>query len=298
MVVVLAGCVVITDETGRELMKHGTDLFPLETCDNDPVVDPVALHWHEELEAGIIAEGHIVVETPNKKVELKVGDGFFANSEVLHSVMPGSITPCRLHSLVFKHSIVSGSKDSAFYQQYVQPILMNTAYDFVHLERERHPEALTCIKKAWQLHQEHQPGYEIRIRSELSELLFSLQSMSLRENELTSSTKKEVYRLKLMLAYIESHYQESITLEMLANHANISESEVLRVFHNVMSTTPIKYLTQFRIQQAVAYLTQTGLKTSEISALCGFQDVSYFTKVFREVKGMPPGQFRKTQANI
>lgn len=288
-------CIVITDETGRELVKHGTDLFPLASFDNNPVTDPVALHWHKEFEAGIVTEGSIQVETPNRKIELKAGDGFFFGSEVLHSIMPGSIAPCRLHSLIFKHSIISGSNDSVFYRKYTQPVLMNSAYSFVHLESDKHAVALEQIEKAWQLHQAKQSGYEIRIRNELSELLFFLQNMSLCENEMTGYEKKEVYRLKQMLSYIELHYQENITLPMIANSANISESEVLRVFHNVMNITPIKYLIQLRIRQAAAYLTQTNLKISEISALCGFQDISYFTKVFRENKGMPPAKFRKSQ---
>lgn len=293
----MAECTVFTDETGKELSEHGCHLFPFASYTDDPIIYPVAWHWHEELEAGIITEGSVLLEIPNQKLELHAGDGFFIGSEVLHSAIAGSITPCKFHSVVFHSSIVGSSKDTVFYQYYVQPILMNPAYDFVHLKCNQHMDALAYIQKAWQLHQDKQPGFEIKIRNELSEFLFSLQNLSLCENEMTRSEKKDVYRLKLILSYMELHYQENITLAMIASHANISESEVLRVFHNVMNTTPMKYLTQLRIQQATTYLTQTDFKISEIMALCGFQDISYFTKVFRQMKGMPPAAFRKLQRN-
>lgn len=287
-------CHILTDDTGKELSKHGTRLFPLASYIDDPVIDPVAWHWHEEFEVGIITEGSVLIETPNKRIDMHAGDGFFIGSEVLHSAVHGAITPCKLHSIVFQHSIVSGSKDSAFYQKYVQPILTNSAYHFIHLKQNTNTIELNHIKNAWHSGREKRPGFEIRIRNELSELFFSLLNLSLSNNEMSSSEKKDVYRLKLMLSYIELHYTEPITLSMLAASANISDSEVLRVFRKVMNTTPIKYLTQYRIQQATAHLTQTNLPVSEICVLCGFQDISYFTKIFRELKGMPPAKFRKS----
>lgn len=287
-------CHILTDDTGKELSKHGTRLFPLASYIDDPVIDPVAWHWHEEFEVGIITEGSVLIEAPNKKIDMQAGDGFFIGSEVLHSAVHGAITPCKLHSIVFQHSIVSGSRDSAFYQQYVKPIMTNSAYHFIHLHHDLHASELKHIQNAWHIDHEKQPGFEIRVRNELSELFFALINLSLCNNEMSTSEKKEVFRLKHMLSYIELHYAESISLSMLAHCANISDSEVLRVFRKVMNTTPVKYLTQYRIQQATSFLTQTDLQISEICSLCGFQDISYFTKVFREIKGMPPAKFRKS----
>lgn len=57
--------------------------------------------------------------------------------------------------------------------------------------------------------------------------------------------------------------------------------------------TPIRYLKQVRIQKAAELLTATDWKISDIGAECGFQEMSYFAKTFRELKGCTPGMFRK-----
>jgi len=73
----------------------------------------------------------------------------------------------------------------------------------------------------------------------------------------------------------------------------ISPSECLRCFRSTIGTPPIQYLKSFRVQKAAELLSSTSTKINEISSLCGFQDPSYFTRSFREIKGMTPNQYRQ-----
>ena len=73
----------------------------------------------------------------------------------------------------------------------------------------------------------------------------------------------------------------------------ISVSEALRCFHNTIGLTPIQYLKNYRIQQAAAQLQNTDRKISEIGNACGFQEMSYFAKAFREIMGVTPSRYRK-----
>lgn len=76
--------------------------------------------------------------------------------------------------------------------------------------------------------------------------------------------------------------------------AAISESECVRCFQSVISTPPIQYLKQFRIQRAAGLLASTDLGVAEIGALCGFEDASYFSRSFREAKGHTPSRYRES----
>ena len=61
----------------------------------------------------------------------------------------------------------------------------------------------------------------------------------------------------------------------------------------MIGTTPIQYTKQLRIQKAVELLESTDQKVADIGALCGFQEMSYFAKSFREIKGCTPSIYRK-----
>ena len=60
----------------------------------------------------------------------------------------------------------------------------------------------------------------------------------------------------------------------------------------MVGTTPIQYVKQLRIQKAAELLASTDQRIADIGAACGFQEMSYFAKTFRTVKGQAPSQYR------
>lgn len=96
-----------------------------------------------------------------------------------------------------------------------------------------------------------------------------------------------------MLQYIQERYSGELTLAGIAESAAVSENECLRCFRSMIGCTPIQYVKQVRIQKAAELLSSTNRKISDIGAECGFQEMSYFAKTFRELKGCTPGEFRK-----
>jgi AraC-like DNA-binding protein len=98
-----------------------------------------------------------------------------------------------------------------------------------------------------------------------------------------------------MLQHIHNHFSEEITIADLSNEALISQSEVLRSFHNTIHTTPNQYLKQYRIQKATHLLVNTDMTALERALECGFQSSSYFTKSFKEKTGCTPLNYRKSK---
>lgn len=286
------------DRNGRELVQHGSTAFPVACYHDDLSKEEVPWHWHEELEVAIITEGCAIVAVGNEKFHVHPGEGFFINSGILHGAWDVDDSACRFHSMVFHPRLVGGSLDSVFYQAYVQPMMENRGLECVFLS-PRVPwqsAVLERIESAWQACVYETAGFEFRARNDLSEVVYLLHS-HLPGSETRRSTKnlRDGERIKAMLQFVHSHFAEELDTAMIAEAAAISESECLRCFKSTIGTTPIQYLRQYRIQQAALMLTTTAKRISDIAVSCGFQDLSYFTKTFRELKGAAPSEFRKMQ---
>lgn len=98
--------------------------------------------------------------------------------------------------------------------------------------------------------------------------------------------------VKKAIAYINDNATNSISRWQIAGSVNISEDYLTRIFRKEIGISPWDYLNRYRIQIASRLLLETGSSISEIASLTGFQDQAYFCRVFRKVKGFPPGNIR------
>lgn len=294
----LSACNTTVDIHGRELVEHGTTFFPVAVYHDDITNAPVPWHWHDELEAGIVVHGQVIVAAGTEKYILKAGDGFFINSEVLHAVWNDGSPYCRLHSMCFHPRLVGGGLDSVFWQNYLKPLMSDTSLKGLALYSDDpwSKNLSAFIDNTWRYVVKEEPGYEFEVRNELSKLVFQL--VKNRRNTPASPSEKALRdsaRIKMMLQFIHDHYPEELTTENISQSASISISEALRCFKGTIGITPIQYVKQYRIQKAAELLSSTSLKVADIGTLCGFQEMSYFAKTFREMKGMTPSAFREKQ---
>ena len=99
--------------------------------------------------------------------------------------------------------------------------------------------------------------------------------------------------LKKAISYIAGHYSEQITLEELASYCNVSKQQLIRYFKSAFCTTPIKYITEFKIARAKELLfNHSQLTVKEIAAELGFDNQHYFTRVFYKTCRETPTQYR------
>ncbi len=290
----LSLCETRIDSQGRELVLHGTALFPIACYHDDLTKDMVPWHWHDEMEALVVTEGTAAVTAGTEKYTLQQGEGCFINSGILHAAWNAAHGPCRFHSIVFHPRLVGGI-DSIFWQNYVSPLLGNSLLKSVYLDGSQgwHQAVLGAIEDAWQNCTAEPRGYELWVREALSRLVFQLSGHCPVIRQPSEKELRDGERIKTMLQYVQDHYGEELHISQIADSALVSESECLRCFRNTVGMPPIRYVKQFRIQKAAQLLGSTQLKIADIGAKCGFSDISYFTKTFRELKGCTPGEYRK-----
>jgi AraC-like DNA-binding protein len=106
-----------------------------------------------------------------------------------------------------------------------------------------------------------------------------------------NSHKNQIY--SLAQRYIHQHYSEGISLLDIATAISVSETHLIRIFNKYAQTTPIAYLWDLRITQALELLTRTGLSISEIASQTGFKTSYHFSRRIREKTGLSPTEFRK-----
>ena len=102
--------------------------------------------------------------------------------------------------------------------------------------------------------------------------------------------------LKSAVDYIDSHYMEDeISLNTVANVANVSANHFSALFSQNMGQTFIEYLTTLRMNKAKELLRCTGMRSSEIAGEVGYKDAHYFSYLFKKTQGMTPSDYRKVR---
>lgn len=133
---------------------------------------------------------------------------------------------------------------------------------------------------------------QLFIRASLLKILGTLSSFSL----LTEPEKTDHYRVEIIkrsLAYIRSHYQEKLYIRDLAQQANMNEQYFCRFFKKALGKSPVSYINEYRIKQAIILLQTTDLPVMDICLDCGFHNLGNFLREFKKDTGFTPLQYRK-----
>lgn len=102
--------------------------------------------------------------------------------------------------------------------------------------------------------------------------------------------------LRTAVDFIDSHYmEEDISLNTVANVANVSSNHFSALFSQNMGQTFIEYLTTLRMNKAKELLRCTGMRSSEIAGEIGYKDAHYFSYLFKKTQGMTPSDYRKAR---
>lgn len=285
---------------GQEQVTVGTPEFPVEMwgpwTDAEKIGFCIPWHWHPELELELVMAGEEIVTADGKSFCLKAGQGAFVNAGVLHGseAAPGQEQTYHA-SILFDPAVVGGASGSVFWQKYLSPLVTAPECRCIPLtgEQEWERQVLAYMKKALDAWPLKQAGYEFAVREALSGIIFCLKENCVQHAPAPSGRElRDAERIKTMVDFVRSHREEPITTREIAASAAISVSECLRCFRRMMDLTPQEYLRQHRMRHAATLLEHTDLPVAQIGMECGFDDMSYFARVFRTQYGCTPSEYR------
>jgi len=131
----------------------------------------------------------------------------------------------------------------------------------------------------------------MKIFEKLTSLLTLLMEESWNDQKRRSGSRK--LNLQDVKDYLDQHYQDKITLEGLADLFYINKFYLTRIFKEQFGLSVNNYLQMQRITHAKQLLRFTELPIEKIGQECGMADANYFSRVFKKVEGMTPGEFRR-----
>jgi|GEM_PF-191904 len=110
--------------------------------------------------------------------------------------------------------------------------------------------------------------------------------------EVSKRQQRESRKIGDILAYIEQHYQSELSLQDLASHFQVSREYISRKFKQEFGDNFSDYLAAYRIDKAKKLMRNPNLKVQRIAEMVGFNDVKYFSKVFKKQEGLSPREYR------
>ncbi len=109
------------------------------------------------------------------------------------------------------------------------------------------------------------------------------------------SEAKHTDVLHKVTAYVKEHYSEKLSLAGIAEHVYLSKSYLSKIFKEEMHCSLTDYINSIRVEKSKLLMLDPRLSLVEVAAASGFDNQSYFTKVFRRMTGVSPGKYRETR---
>lgn len=136
-------------------------------------------------------------------------------------------------------------------------------------------------------------GYEIIAESQDGLVGFEL----IREIRGTNKKidEKPQFIVNETLAFIQGHYNQKLSLQLVADSLYVSASHLCRVLKKETGTNFVNLLNETRINHAKEILITTNLRIYEVAGKVGYADAAYFSKIFKAFVKMTPNEYRNTQ---
>ena len=290
------GMQIITNQFQKELKQHGNEQFPFLVSYqklSEYESGSFMWHWHPEIEITYVQKGTMCYKVNHMVYHLKEGDIVFNNSGALHSGTMENQKDCAYIPVTFDSRLIYGFFQSTVNSKYVDPVIQDSMLPAICIDQSEpwHKPFREYLLRIIDLDEKKPDFYELDIticlqsmwRLLLEHITYAPQAS--RENSL------EYDRIKKILSYIEENYQNKITLNDIAGHIHLCESECTRLFKRHMNTTLFAFLQEYRIERSLEFL-QDDQPVSAVADKAGFSDPNYYSKVFAKIKGCSPREYR------
>ncbi len=284
------------EKSQKEIKEHGDYAFPVNvSLEKIEMYEQGSFlwHWHPEIEITWIMDGEIEYHVNEKKYILHAGEGIFCNSRMLHAGYQIGEKTCTYLSITFHPRFIYGYENSRIQEKYVLPIIENEASGSLKLVQENdwQKEMIACMQEIYQNWLYPSDDYELEVHRNLMVIWKNLYHYFQTVQKQTQNSQGYLERLREMIAYIQGHYAEEISLDDIAEAVNLCKSECCRFFKRHMGMTMFEYILFLRIQNSLPYLRQ-GKTITETAGLVGFTSPAYYGQIFKRYMKCTPREYK------
>jgi AraC-like DNA-binding protein len=274
--------------------------FPLAVLEYESRAERDRMHWHEYLEIGLVLDGRGCFRFGRHALPAEPGDVFFIDDSQPHVAVADPGTELRLLLVLFRPELIARPGCWAIDAGYLAPFSPADG-----------PES-ACVRAGTPL--------STQLRPVLLELLETWGDQEPEQRYLADATLRRVLglvnrhrgvraetaarsdradQIRPVLAYVEGHCTESVTLEDVAELVHVSPSRVRHLFKDVTGVSFKEYVTHVRVAESKRLLLETDLSVAEVARQVSYTNLHQFYKVFSRSCSISPGEYRRyyTQAS-
>lgn len=250
-------------------------------------------HTHDSTEVLCILSGEQKFSIEGQLYDVTAGDIILINPGVRHHTVA---IPDGEPALLF----FAGFTDFSFKGMPQNCIILPDGEYILHTKAQQRQEVIgLCLNMVAECFN-HQVGQYFMQKSYLIQLLMLIMRQILAEPENTQrschfETYHKSYVVREIRTYLNEHYTEKISLDLIAKNMYLSSAYISKIFKEETGEAPINYLIKLRLEKAKEQLEQLeefSIKT--ISTSVGYEDVYYFSKLFKKYYGMSPLNYRNS----
>ena len=285
----------------HETKSHTVSEFPYNTylCSIPLDFTLVPLHWHAELEIVVIKKGTGLISVDFDKRTVTSGDIVFIRPGQLHSIEQYSTRVMEYENIILKPELLISGETDLCARQFITPLMKGElrCAAFLTPAVPGYPEISDCISHIDYLCERQPNGYQLAVKGFLFQLLFLLISHQQKKSAIPALQTKSLEKIKTILKYVEEHYDEHITIDDMAALTFYSKSHFMKFFKAHMGTGFIEYLNDYRLTIAERLLRTSVASVLEFAEKSGFDNLSYFNRIFKRKYGQSPGKQRRLYAS-
>ena len=278
------------EELSKQLIPFPSSNFKIIVNDGTSKVFNKA--YHEEIELKYFYEGVSTVMVDNNVIATKPGDIIVINPFEIHSnVNIGKLTGKYVSIIIdidFLKELNPNGLD-------LRRALISKGYKFKnYIENDLRLQNI--INRVAEENASKQENYKLVIYGLMTEFFIILMRNYINETKclLPSETHSKIADLITpALSKIFKDYSQKITVEELADLCSVTKYHFCRSFKKETGLTVVQYIINYRISVAEVMLKTTDNNIEDIAYACGFDDVSYFYRCYKKVKGTSPKKSRK-----
>lgn len=302
----------------HESKEHGGREFPFNIypCTIPLDFPGVQVHWHDEMEIISVKRGRGVVTVDKEAIPVAAGEAVVVFPGQLHGIGLGEKEGLeeragdgKQHSLgegeragwmeyeniIFQPQMLMASAPDLCSMEFLLPMAENAAGP-VHMRPgvAGWEEFLRAVEQLDRLCGERPYGWQMGVKGALFLLLEAV--VQVWKPGKARRPEKSRERMKELLDYVGEHFGERITVEDAAGLCCYSSSHFMKYFKQYMGMPFVEYLNGYRLFQAGGMLLDTGEPVTEVAERCGFENLSYFNRLFKRRYGCTPGEYRRRKA--
>lgn len=267
---------------------------------------PVSIHTHSFIEISYLLTGSCeeTVYYPSGETEhltLRQGDLFIIPPKLRHSV--AVFDDSILINILIRTSIMKDTLtgliagNQSLFRFFLYTLYENENPNYLLFQTDQDEDIIDAVLRmaAEFLHPD---SYSQQSLLFLTGTLFTnLQRTYSDRIQFSQMTSAGITYVPQILNYIQQHYQ-TVTVEELSRHFAVSTSWISRVFHKNAKMTIADAIQQIRVQKACELLRSTSLSVQAIAEQVGYQDVTYFIRMFKKHQQITPLRYRKSYSVV